>query len=150
VDAVVACNEIHLGAALEQDPRRVLLAEERCQVQRGEAVLRPGRDERGLAVEQLLETARPSDRSGVEEVERRVRVQERLDEAALPVVERVQNRREAVGVPPSREVRVEVELVAERVLVAGVDQLEDVQARSSGRVKQVGPPSPLREISSPR
>ncbi len=106
--------------------------------------------ELGLAVEQLLQAARASDRGGVEDVERRVRVEQRLDEVALAVVEGVQNRRETVGVPRSRQLRVEVELVAERVLVTGVDQLEDVHARSSGRVRHVGPPSPLREISSPR
>ena len=150
VDGRVAGDEIHLGAALEQDLRRFLLAEERGEVQRREAVRRPGCDELGLAVEQLLQPARPPDRSGVEDVERRIRVQQRLDEVALAVVERVQDRREAVGVPRSGQVGIEVERVTERVLVAGVDQLEDVHPRSSGRVRHVGPPSPLREISSPR
>ena len=58
--------------------------------------MKPSGDQRacelGLGVEQLLQPARPADRGGVEDVERRVRVEQRLDEVALPVVERVQDR----------------------------------------------------------
>ena len=69
----------------------------------------------GSRVEQLLQPARPSDRGCVEDVERRVRVQQRVDEAVLAVVERVEDGREAVGVPRSGEVGIALELIAERV-----------------------------------
>ncbi len=61
----------------------------------------------------------------------------------------MQDRRETVCVPLAGELGTALELLAQRVLVAGVDQGEQLHPRSTGRVRQVGPPSPLREISSP-
>ena len=99
VDVRVAGDEVHLGSALDEKARRPLLAEEGRVVQRREAVRRPRLRELGLSAEQLLEPARPPDGSCVEDVERRIRVEQRPDEPRLPVVERVQNRREPRLVP---------------------------------------------------
>ena len=106
-------------------------------------------DERRFRLEQLLEPVGAADRGRVEDVERGIRVEDRLDEILVAVVERVQDRREPLGVALARSLRIALELVTERVLVAGGDGLEQVHPRSTGRVRHVGPPSPLREISSP-
>ena len=66
---------IRVGAALEQQLRRILLAEAGSEVQCREAVGRRGRGEARVCVEQLLEPARAPDRRGVVDVERGIGVE---------------------------------------------------------------------------
>ena len=115
-------TSVGLRAALEQELRRVLLAEERRVVERREAVGRPGAGELRLGVEQLLEPARAADGGRVEHVERRVRGEQDVDEARLPVVERLQHGREPGLGPRRRELGPRLDQPPHRLLVAGGDR----------------------------
>jgi len=68
-----------------------VLIESRREVQRRGAVRRPGRCESRLGLEQLLQAARAADRGRVEDVQSRIRVEDRIDELRPALVERVQD-----------------------------------------------------------
>ena len=159
VDVRVARDEVHLGPALDEEPGGVLLAEERRVVQRREAVRRP-RAARARALPRAAPRGRASGRPPPRRRRRAAGWRRAASRRGSPaVVERVQHRREPVRVSLGRELGPAPRRGLAPALVAGRDRVEQLlapprahsrRARSSGRVRQVGPPSPFREISSPR
>ena len=127
----MAGERVGVGAALEQRSRRLGLSGERGEVERREAVLRPG-----VGLGEPLEVA---DEGGVEAVERRIRVEHGSNELVVPAVEGAAECGEALGVPGGRRGRVARDQRAHRLGVTCLDQREDVPAHRAGAYY---PPAP--------
>ena len=82
-----------VGATLEEDGgARLVAGEERDEVERREAVGRPGAGERRIAIEQRAQPLGPAERGRLEDVEVRVAGQQAVDGRAVRAVKRAQER----------------------------------------------------------
>jgi hypothetical protein len=94
---------LELRAAVDQEPRRRRTVEEGGEVERSEAVRRPRRDERGVAVEQGAELFGLTDGRRLEDVELGLRPLQRGGHLLLASVERLHERRDPLRVARVRQ-----------------------------------------------
>ena len=84
---LVARGGVDLGAALDEQPGGLDVAEEAREPQRLEAVLRPGVRERRILVEQLSNPVGPADGGRFEDVELGIRSKQLLHSSLVPPVD---------------------------------------------------------------
>jgi hypothetical protein len=139
---------VHRGAAVEEHLDCRGATEEGGEVERTEAIGRPGPD-LIAGVEKFAEEVGLSQRGGLEKVERRVAVQEGREDVLLAAIERREDGGETLMVPRGGKVAVPVEEGIDPGTLTGPDGGEEfLGLRHPSKVQDSCAPATVRDVIS--